>query len=305
MCGIVGYVGDKNATPIILEGLKKLEYRGYDSAGIAIVNSHQIEIRRNSGKLNNLEKMIVKSPIEGTPGIGHTRWATHGIPNEKNAHPHIGYNGRVALVHNGIVENYMELRNELEKEGVVFNSDTDTETIVHLIEKYIDSGYDLKNAFIETLSRIHGAHAIVMISLNEPDKILAARIGNAGGVVIGLGKQENFIASDIPAILQYTNKVIFLESHQISVIKKNAIEISTISGEPISYKSETISWDPISAVKGNYRHFMQKEIHEQARSLTETLAGRIDFDSARIVLPQLNLTKATAKEISEIRAEDV
>jgi glucosamine--fructose-6-phosphate aminotransferase (isomerizing) len=301
MCGIVGYVGDKNATPIILEGLKKLEYRGYDSAGIAIVNSHQIEIRRNSGKLQKLELMVENDPIAGSPGIGHTRWATHGIPDERNAHPHIGYNGRVALVHNGIVENYLELRNELEEEGVIFNSDTDTETIVHLIEKYLDSGCCLSDAFFSTLKRIHGAHGIVLISLNEPDRILAARIGNAGGVVIGLGDQENYIASDIPAILQYTNKVVFLESHQMAVIKKDSIEISSISGEVIPYKTETISWDPISAVKGNYRHFMQKEIHEQVRSLTETLAGRIDFDSARVNLPQLNLTREKAKEISEIR----
>ena len=301
MCGIVGYIGNQNATPIILEGLKRLEYRGYDSAGIAIVNSHQIEIRRNSGKLQNLEKLVSEKPITGSPGIGHTRWATHGIPSEKNAHPHLGYNGRVALVHNGIVENYLELRNELEEEGVGFNSDTDTETIVHLIEKYLDCGLDLKEAFTSTLCRIHGAHGIVMISLNEPDKILAARIGNAGGVVIGLGNEENFIASDIPAILPYTNKVVFLETHQIAVINKNSIEISNISGERISYKQEVISWDPISAVKGNYRHFMQKEIHEQVRSLTDTLAGRIDFNSYKVLLPQLNLSSEKARNISAIK----
>lgn len=290
MCGIVGYIGEKNATPIILEGLKKLEYRGYDSAGIAVLDDAKIHVRRDSGKIAHLEKIIREKPLNGSPGIGHTRWATHGEPSERNAHPHIGYNGQVALVHNGIVENYLEIKNELAEEGIAFNSETDTETIVHLIEKYLENGNGLVEAVRLTLSRISGAHAIVVISSQEPDKIIAARIGNAGGVVIGLGEGENYIASDIPAILNHSNRMVFLNSQEMAVITKKQLVVKTIHGEEIDHKVEIINWDPISAVKGNYRHFMQKEIHEQARALTDTLAGRIDFMKEKIALPTLNFT---------------
>jgi glucosamine--fructose-6-phosphate aminotransferase (isomerizing) len=301
MCGIVGYIGAKNATPIILEGLEKLEYRGYDSAGIAVINNDVIQVRRDSGKLSHLKQLLIDQPISGTPGIGHTRWATHGEPSERNAHPHVGYNGKVVLVHNGIVENYLELKEELISEGVNFLSDTDTETIVHLIEINMDAGLSLEDSVRRTLNRIKGAHGIVVISTTEPDKIIAARIGNAGGVVIGLGENENFIASDIPAILSHTNKMVFLESEQFAVIKKDSLKISTFSGEEVGYKPEIINWDPISAVKGTYRHFMQKEIHEQGRSATDTLAGRIDFKNSRIMLPQLNLTHADICNIRQIK----
>ena len=290
MCGIVGYIGEKNATPIILEGLKKLEYRGYDSAGIAVLDDAKIHVRRDSGKIAHLEKKIREKPLNGSPGIGHTRWATHGEPSERNAHPHIGYNGQVVLVHNGIVENYLEIKNELAEEGIAFNSETDTETIVHLIEKYLENGNGLVEAVRLTLSRISGAHAIVVISSQEPDKIIAARIGNAGGVVIGLGEGENYIASDIPAILNHSNRMVFLNSQEMAVITKKQLVVKTIHGEEIDHKVEIINWDPISAVKGNYRHFMQKEIHEQARALTDTLAGRIDFMKEKIALPTLNFT---------------
>lgn len=290
MCGIVGYIGEKNATPIILEGLKKLEYRGYDSAGIAVLDDAKIHVRRDSGKIAHLEKKIREKPLNGSPGIGHTRWATHGEPSERNAHPHIGYNGQVALVHNGIVENYLEIKNELAEEGIAFNSETDTETIVHLIEKYLENGNGLVEAVRLTLSRISGAHAIVVISSQEPDKIIAARIGNAGGVVIGLGEGENYIASDIPAILNHSNRMVFLNSQEMAVITKKQLVVKTIHGEEIDHKVEIINWDPISAVKGNYRHFMQKEIHEQARALTDTLAGRIDFMKEKITLPTLDFT---------------
>ena len=290
MCGIVGYIGEKNATPIILEGLKKLEYRGYDSAGIAVLDDAKIHVRRDSGKIAHLEKIIREKPLNGSPGIGHTRWATHGEPSERNAHPHIGYNGQVVLVHNGIVENYLEIKNELAEEGIAFNSETDTETIVHLIEKYLENGNGLVEAVRLTLSRISGAHAIVVISSQEPDKIIAARIGNAGGVVIGLGEGENYIASDIPAILNHSNRMVFLNSQEMAVITKKQLVVKTIHGEEIDHKVEIINWDPISAVKGNYRHFMQKEIHEQARALTDTLAGRIDFMKEKIALPTLNFT---------------
>ena len=301
MCGIVGYVGDKNATPIILEGLVKLEYRGYDSTGIAVIEGGKIEVRRDSGKISRLIKLVEEKPINGSPGIGHTRWATHGEPNEKNAHPHIGYNGKVVIVHNGIVENYLEIKDELQKNGVKFSSDTDTETIVHLIEKHLDDGYSLEESVQKTLGRIRGAHGVVVISTNEPEKIIAARIGNAGGVVIGLGEGENFIASDIPAILSHTNKMVFLDSEQIAVITKDDVRITTLDGETVRHRVETINWDPVSAVKGNYRHFMQKEIHEQVRSITDTLAGRINFNYEKIVLPKLNIDKNFVEKIDNIK----
>ena len=288
MCGIVGYIGPKNATPIIIEGLKKLEYRGYDSAGIAVLDKGKIDVRRDSGKITRLYKLIKEKPLNGSPGIGHTRWATHGETNERNAHPHVGYNGKVVLVHNGIVENYLEIKQELEACGVSFNSDTDTETIVHLIEKYLEEGNTLVNAARMTLARIKGAHGIVIISTTEPDKIIAARIGNAGGVVIGIGEGENYIASDIPAILEHTNQMVFLNSGEMAVVKKDELTISDIQGNPIAVKKERINIDPISVVKGNYRHFMEKEIHEQARGLTDTIAGRIDFKEQKIVLSELN-----------------
>jgi len=301
MCGIVGYVGDKNATPIILEGLVKLEYRGYDSTGIAVIEGGKIEVRRDSGKISRLIKLVEDKPIFGNPGIGHTRWATHGEPNEKNAHPHIGYNGKVVIVHNGIVENYLEIKEELLKNGVKFSSDTDTETIVHLIEKHLDDGYSLEESVQKTLGRIRGAHGIVVISTKEPKKIVAARIGNAGGVVIGLGEGENFIASDIPAILSHTNKMVFLDSEQIAVITKDDVRITALDGEIVRHRVETINWDPVSAVKGNYRHFMQKEIHEQVRSITDTLAGRINFNLEKIVLPKLNIDKEFVQKIENIK----
>jgi glucosamine--fructose-6-phosphate aminotransferase (isomerizing) len=300
MCGIVGYIGFRDATPIILNGLKRLEYRGYDSAGIAVLEDGHIELRRDVGKLNKLEEMVKEQPLQGQIGIGHTRWATHGEPSARNAHPHIGSTGRVVVVHNGIVENYLELRQELTDEGVVFNSETDTETIVHLVEKHLAAGCDFVEAVRKSLMLIRGAHGIVVMSADEPDKIVAARIGNAGGVVIGLGQGETFIASDIPAILDHTRQVIFLESHQLAVITRDGAQVQTLEGKPVTPKVHTVAWDPIAAEKGEYRHFMQKEIHEQVRSLTDTLAGRVDFDQSTIRLPELNLTPESAKKIQKI-----
>jgi glucosamine--fructose-6-phosphate aminotransferase (isomerizing) len=301
MCGIVGYIGDKDATPIILEGLKKLEYRGYDSAGIAVLKDGKIDIRRDSGKISHLEALVEAKPLKGSPGIGHTRWATHGEPNERNSHPHVGYKGQVVIVHNGIVENYLELRDELMSEGIQFNSDTDTETIVHMIEIYLEQEMDLEEAVRSTLKRIKGAHGIVVLSTKEPEKIISARIGNAGGVVIGLGEGENYIASDIPAILEHTNRMVFLDSHQMAILQKDNLILKTLDGESLDFKVETINLDPVSAVKGNYRHFMQKEIHEQVRSLTETLAGRIDFNHHAIVIPTLNMDKIDFEKLKGIK----
>jgi glutamine---fructose-6-phosphate transaminase (isomerizing) len=300
MCGIVGYIGPRDATPIVLTGLKRLEYRGYDSAGVAVVQDGNIEIRRDAGKLGNLTDLVSQSPISGSPGVGHTRWATHGAPSARNAHPHLGATGKVVVVHNGIVENYLELKDELVSEGVTFNSDTDTETIVHLVEHHQASGLDLTEAARQTFSQIQGAHGIVLVSADEPDKIVCARIGNAGGVVLGLGKGENFIASDIPAILEHTRRVIFLESGQMAVVTREGIRVETLEGEPVEAEIHAVAWDPVAAEKGEFRHFMQKEIHEQVRALTDTLAGRVDFDHGKIRLPELNLTPELAKRIQKI-----
>jgi len=300
MCGIVGYIGERDATPIILNGLKRLEYRGYDSAGLAVLDDGHIEIRRDAGKLRHLEALVNHTPIHGKIGIGHTRWATHGEPNTRNAHPHIGSTGDFVVVHNGIVENYLALREELTAEGTVFKSDTDTETIVHLVEKFYASGSTLVEAVRQSLRQLKGAHGIVVLSSREPDKIVAARVGNAGGVVIGLGEGENFVASDLPAILEHTRRVVFLESHQMAVVTRDEVTISDIQGSPVALHVQNISWDPVAAEKGEYRHFMQKEIHEQVRSLTDTLAGRVDFDAGKVMLHELNLDTARAKKIEKI-----
>jgi glutamine---fructose-6-phosphate transaminase (isomerizing) len=300
MCGIVGYIGPRDATPIILNGLKRLEYRGYDSAGLAVIQNGNIEIRRDAGKLSRLAELVNGSPISGTPGVGHTRWATHGEPSARNAHPHLGATGRAVVVHNGIVENFLELRDELTAEGVNFSSETDTEIIVHLVEHHQAAGLDLAAAARKAFTQIQGAHGIVLMSADEPDRIVCARIGNAGGVVIGLGQEENFIASDIPAILEHTRQVIFLESRQMAIVTRTNVEVTTLDGLPLTPEIHTISWDAAAAEKGEFRHFMQKEIHEQVRSLTDTLAGRVDFKEGRIRLPELSLTPDVAKDINKI-----
>ncbi|MEJ2484828.1 MAG: glutamine--fructose-6-phosphate transaminase (isomerizing) [Anaerolineales bacterium] len=300
MCGIVGYIGPRNATPIILNGLKRLEYRGYDSAGLAVLENGHLEIRRDAGKLNRLLAIVEENPLSGQLGIGHTRWATHGEPNAQNAHPHLGTTKEVVVVHNGIVENYLELRDELVSEGVHLNSETDSEIIVHLIEKFLSTEDDLLSASRKAFAMLKGHHGIVVISSKEPDKIIASRIGNAGGVVVGFGEGEMYVASDMPAILDHTRKMTFLESHQIAVVTTNSLEIQTLEGTPVDYQIDSISWDPVAAEKGEYRHFMQKEIHEQIRSITDTISGRVDFDAGRILLPNLNLTPDDARKIEKI-----
>lgn len=300
MCGIVGYIGEKNATPIILNGLKRLEYRGYDSAGLAVLQNSHIELRKDAGKLDKLVEMVARQPIEGKVGIGHTRWATHGEPNARNAHPHPSSDGKFVVVHNGIVENFLELREELSAEGTVFTSDTDTETIVHLIDRYYAIEQDLAESVRKTLLHLRGAHGVVAMSSLEPDKIITARLGNAGGVVIGIGDGEMFVASDIPAILEHTRKVIFLESGQMAVVQRNGVKVMNMKGEAVEYTVHAVAWDPISAEKGEYRHFMQKEIHEQVRALNDTLAGRVDFDRGMVRLPQLNLTPELAQQVKKI-----
>jgi len=299
MCGIVGYIGPKNATPIIMNGLKKLEYRGYDSAGIAVLENDVIQVRRDAGKLERLSQLVQQDPLEGNIGIGHTRWATHGEPNSQNAHPHLGMTGKVVVVHNGIVENFSTLKDELESEGAEFQSETDTEVIVHLIERYL-SGKNIIEAVQQALKHLKGAHGIVVMHKNEPDKIVAARIGNAGGVVLGKGQDEMFIASDLPAILEYTREMVFLESHQMAVVSRQGLELMTLDGKKIEVEVHNVPWDPVSAEKGEYRHFMHKEIHEQVRSLTDTIAGRVDFETGSIQLPTLNITPELVKDIKKI-----
>ena len=300
MCGIVGYIGPRDATPIIINGLKRLEYRGYDSAGIAVLNEDQLEVRKDAGKLSQLIDLVGKSPINGAPGIGHTRWATHGAPNARNAHPHLGQTKRVVVVQNGIVENFLELKDELTAEGVVFQSETDTETIVHLVEHYLSTGIGLVEAARKTFNEIQGANVVVLMSADEPDKIVTARIGNAGGVVLGLGEDENYVASDTPAIMDHTRSVIFLESRQMAVVTRKTVTVETLDGAKVKPQVHTISWDPVAAEKGEYRHFMQKEIHEQVRALTDTLAGRVDFANGKIRLPDLKLTEELARKIEKI-----
>ncbi len=300
MCGIVGYVGGRDASPIILNGLKRLEYRGYDSAGLAVLQNGDIEVRRDAGKLSQLERLVSQRPVTGHVGIGHTRWATHGEPNARNAHPHMGASGEVVLVHNGIVENFLQLREELIAEGVVLQSETDSETIVHLVERNMAGGQDLVEAARLSFHQLRGHQSVVLLSSREPDKIVAARLGNAGGVVIGIGEGEMFLASDLPAILEHTREMVFLESHQMAVLTQDKLQVYDLDGNEIQYEVHSVPWDPISAEKGEYRHFMQKEIHEQVRSLSDTIAGRVDFEDARIYLPQLNLTRDFARRIQKI-----
>jgi len=300
MCGIVGYIGPRDATPIILNGLKRLEYRGYDSAGMAVLEDGHIELRRDAGKLIHLEALLQEAPLHGHLGIGHTRWATHGEPSARNAHPHLGMTGDVVVVHNGIVENFLDLRAELAAEGAIFRSETDTEVIVHLVERYLSTDCGLAEAARRALVHLRGAHGVVIFSSREPDKIVAARIGNAGGVVVGMGHEEMFVASDIPAILEHTRQVVFLESRQVAVINRRSLELFTLDGETVEPVVHTVAWDPVAAEKGEYRHFMQKEIHEQVRSLTDTIGGRVDFDQGRILLPELNLEPETARQIRKV-----
>lgn len=300
MCGIVGYVGTRDASKIIYDGLKRLEYRGYDSAGLAVIQDGRVEVRRDAGKLENLHSLLENQPIEGSIGIGHTRWATHGEPSARNAHPHIGASGDVVVVHNGIVENFLDLKEELEVEGVEFRSDTDTEIIVHLVERYLAMEMTLSEAARNAITHLHGAHGIVLLSLREPDTIVAARVGNAGGVVVGVGDEEMFIASDIPAILEHTRTMAFLESGQIAVVKANGFGAQNISGEPVELELQEVPWDPVSAEKGEYKHFMLKEIYEQVRSTADTIGGRVDVENGRVVLPQLNLERDRALRLRKM-----
>ncbi len=297
MCGIVAYVGDRSCAPLILDGLRKLEYRGYDSAGIAVHTGKAVEIVRAVGKLHNLDVALAKSPLSGTVGIGHTRWATHGRPSEANAHPHMA--GGVAVVHNGIIENHVALRAELEKKGVRFSSDTDTEIIAHLIDEAIRSGpHDLERAVRVALGRVRGAYAIAVVEAGTPDRIVVAK--NESPIVIGLGQGETWAASDIPAILEHTRDMIFLHEGEMAVLTRQGAALSTIEGEPIARSPRRIDWSPTQAEKGGHKHFMLKEIFEQPRAVEDTLRGRVDLVAARVIPEEIGVPTALAASIGRV-----
>jgi len=303
MCGIVGYVGPRQATPIIYEGLKRLEYRGYDSAGLAVFEENgSIAIRRDVGKLSALGALLEAQPVHGRIGIGHTRWATHGEPSQRNAHPHVGMTGDVVVVHNGIVENFLELRDDLQAEGAVFSSETDTEVIAHIIERCLAAGESLFEATRCALGQLRGAHGVVVISKREPDRLVAARIGNAGGVTIGIGDGEMFIASDMPAILEHTRRMAFLESREMVVVTAAGYQVYRLDdGQPVDKQVHTISWDPVSAARGEYSRFMEKEIYEQARAATDTIRGRADFEAGQMRLEkEIPLTPEEARKLEKL-----
>jgi glutamine---fructose-6-phosphate transaminase (isomerizing) len=301
MCGIVGYVGSRQAATIVYEGLKRLEYRGYDSAGIAVLEKNgQFAIRRDVGKLHNLGSLLRDSPLSGQIGMGHTRWATHGAPSQRNAHPHVSMNGRVVVVHNGIMENFNSLRDELAAEGVQFTSETDTEVIVQLIERYLESGVGFETAVRQTLVQLEGANAVVVMSVQEPDRLICARLGNAGGITLGLGQDEMFVASDIPAILEYTREMVFLENRQVAVVTRHSFQLTELDGTPVEPEIHTINWDPVSAAKGEFKHFMQKEIHDQPQALIDTMRGRVNFEQGTIALPEMNLTADFVQSLNKI-----
>ena len=287
MCGIVGYIGSRKTVPIILDGLRRLEYRGYDSAGLAVFGEDgELIIRRASGKLHNLEEAVKLNPVEGSYGIGHTRWATHGRPTEENAHPHTGPSRSVVLVHNGIVENYLDLKRELEAEGHVFRTETDTEVIAHLVEKYIDG--NLEQAVQKAVKRVSGVFALAVMSKKDPGKIVTARSGPP--VVVGLGEGEYYVASDVPAILSHTRDMFFLNDGDMAVLTADGVKLMDFEGNPVKRQVTHILWDPIMAEKGGYKHFMLKEIYEQPRAVRDTLLGRVSQDTGKVFLEEMNIT---------------
>src|ERR1700676_900096 len=299
MCGIVGYIGSKKVVPVIVEGLRKLEYRGYDSAGIAVVTREgKLEIRRAPGKLRNLEEAIAKSPIEGTYGIGHTRWATHGRPTEENAHPHRDCSGQIVVVHNGIIENYLELKEQLQREGHKFVTETDTEIVAHLVEKN-SKATPLEEAVRRSLKELRGIYSLVFLSANDPHKIVAARMGPPS--VIGLGEGEFFVASDIPALLEHTREIFFLADGDIAVLTKKGVCVMDHDARPVTRPAQHVSWDPIMAEKGGYKHFMQKEIFEQPRAVRDTLLGRISQDTGKIFLGDMQITEQQFRDFNQVR----
>jgi glucosamine--fructose-6-phosphate aminotransferase (isomerizing) len=304
MCGIVGYVGKKRVVPVIIDGLKRLEYRGYDSAGIAVSgNGEGLQIRRAEGKLRNLEEVIRLKPLDGTYGIGHTRWATHGRPTEENAHPHRDCSGRIVVVHNGIIENYVSLKRKLIEEGHRFTTETDTEVIAHLVEKYFlksANGHhpSLEEAVRKAVGQLSGVFALAVMAVDESNKIVAAR--NGPPAVIGLGKDEYFVASDVPAILYHTRDLFFLADGDLAVITSEGVQLTDFNGQPIVRQLQHVTWDPIMAEKGGFKHFMLKEIYEQPRAVRDTTLGRISQETGHVFLDEMEITEAEFKAAKKI-----
>ena len=304
VCGIVGYVGKKRVVPVIIDGLRRLEYRGYDSAGIAVAgNGDGLQVRRAEGKLRNLEEVIRLKPLDGTYGIGHTRWATHGRPTEENAHPHRDCSGRIVVVHNGIIENYLSLKKRLAEEGHKFSTETDTEVIAHLVEKHLkapagDGHPSLEEAVRCTVKQLSGVFALAVITADEPNKIVAAR--NGPPAVIGLGKDEYFVASDVPAILYHTRDLFFLADGDLAVITPSGVQLTDFEGQPIERQVQHVTWDPIMAEKGGFKHFMLKEIYEQPRAVRDTTLGRVSLDSGRIFLDEMEITPEEFRNFKKV-----
>jgi len=302
MCGIVGYVGDKQVVGVILDGLKKLEYRGYDSAGIAVVDEKgHLTIRRAEGKLRNLEEAIRLKPLDGTYGIGHTRWATHGRPTEENAHPHRDCSGRVVVVHNGIIENFLPLKRKLQSEDHTFVTETDTEVIAHLIEKYLNEGEPTLEASVRrAVADLRGIYALAIMSSDEPEKIVAVRQGPP--IVIGLGQNEYFVASDIPPVLYHTRDVFYLGDGEIAVLTRDGVTVTDFENDPVSPDVQRITWDPIAAEKGGFKHYMLKEIYEQPRAVRDTIIGRVSQTTGRVYLDEMEISETEFRQFTSIKA---
>jgi glucosamine--fructose-6-phosphate aminotransferase (isomerizing) len=299
MCGIIGYLGPKEVVPILLDGLRRLEYRGYDSAGVAVVRNGRIERRRSAGKLANLERVIDTQPLEGVYGVGHTRWATHGRPTEENAHPHQDCSGKIVVVHNGIIENYLDLKRDLQKHGHTFVTETDSEVIAHLLEHEMrPPKATLEHAARQALLRMRGLFAFVAISADDPEKIIAVR--NGPPIVVGLGEDEFFVASDTPAILSHTRDVVFLGDEELAVITRRGVEFTNFAGTPVSKATQRVLWDPIMAEKSGYRHFMLKEIFEQPRAAEETLLGRVSVETGKVFLEEIAISEGDLRNVDKV-----
>jgi len=297
MCGIIGYIGDRRVVPILIDGLRRLEYRGYDSAGVAVVRDGEIELRRSAGKLKRLEEVLASQPLEGDYGIGHTRWATHGRPSEENAHPHRDCTGRIVVVHNGIIENYLELKRQLQAEGHRFVTETDTEIVAHLVERE-SKGDGLENAVRRALLYMRGLFALVLISADDPNKIVAVRSGPP--IVVGLGEKEFFVASDIPAILAHTRDVVFMGDEEIAVITPSGAVFTDYSGRALAKKSTRVPWDPVMAEKAGYKHFMLKEIFEQPMAVKETVFGRASIESGTVFLQEIQIPDQVLRDVERV-----
>ena len=297
MCGIIGYVGARPVVPILIDGLRKLEYRGYDSAGVALVRNGNLQVRRSAGKLARLEKTIAKQPVDGDYGLGHTRWATHGRPTEENAHPHRDCTGRIVVVHNGIIENYLQLKHELKNEGHRFETETDTEVVAHLVERETRKD-GLEQAVRRALKQVRGLFGLVLLTADDPFKLVAVR--NGPPIVIGMGDQEFLVASDVAAVLNHTRDVVFLDDGQMATVTPDNVSFTDLTGSPVETTTQRIGWDPVMAEKSGYRHFMLKEIFEQPWAVQETVLGRVSLESGQVFLGELEISDDRLRAVDRI-----